>query len=50
MPVEAITDDQASARYGAAVEAWGERGWAKVASLCRWAVANGAALPFDCPR
>lgn len=31
-----------------AVETWGERGWRAVGRICRWAVANGATLPFEC--
>ncbi|WP_374534413.1 hypothetical protein [Phenylobacterium sp.] len=46
---EALTSDNALAEYDAAVEAWGERGWAAVARICRWAVTNGAQLPFKCP-
>lgn len=30
------------------LEAWGERGWAAVARICRWSVENGARLPFGC--
>lgn len=32
-----------------AFEAWGERGWAAVARLCRWAEANGA-VGLECPK
>lgn len=49
MPDAAITDDAAAAQYGSDVEAWGERGWAAVGRLCRWAAANGMAHPA-CPR
>jgi len=48
MPVEAITDDTVASRYNSAVEAWGERGWAAVGRLCRWAAGNGLAHP-ECP-
>ena len=48
MPVEAITDDTAAARYNSQIEAWGERGWSAVARLCRWAAGNGLAHPA-CP-
>ena len=47
MPVEAITDDTAAAAYSSSVESWGDRGWAAVGRLCRWAKANGEVL--DCP-
>lgn len=30
-------------------EAWGEEGWLRVGRICRWAVARGAELPFQCP-
>ncbi|WP_422057691.1 hypothetical protein [Sphingomonas sp.] len=43
-----VTDAKADERYRAEHEAWGRRGWASVARICRWAVANGAAL--DCPK
>lgn len=48
MPLEAITDDMAAARYSAAIETWGERGWAAVGRLCRWAADNKLPHP-DCP-
>lgn len=48
LPVEALASDNALAEHDAAVEAWGERGWAAVARLCRWAEASGAQLPFRC--
>jgi len=48
VPTEAIlTDAEAEARYNSAIEAWGERGWAQVARMCRWAVAHGSRVP--CP-
>lgn len=31
------------------VEAWGEDRDRAVARICRWAVTNGAELPFKCP-
>ena len=46
---EALASDNALAEHDAAVEAWGERGWAAVARICRWAQAGGADLPFRCP-
>ena len=46
---EALASDNALAEHDAAVEAWGERGWAAVARMCRWAQAGGANLPFRCP-
>lgn len=51
MPTDAIvTDAKAAAQYDADVESWGERGWNAIARICRWSVANGAHLPFDCPK
>lgn len=43
-----VTDAKADERYRAEHEAWGRRGWASVARICRWANANGAS--FDCPK
>ena len=48
-PVEIVTDAQAAARYDVEVESWGERVSRAGGRICRWAVANGAALPFACP-
>lgn len=45
---ETLASDGALAEHDAAVEAWGERGWAAVARICRWAETNGAGLPFRC--
>lgn len=41
--------DAALTAHDDAVEAWGERRDAAVARICRWAVENGARLPFQCP-
>ena len=41
---EAALDD-----HDSSVEAWGERGWAAVARLCRWAERNGMD-GLSCPR
>jgi len=51
LSVEAVASgsDTALALHDDAVEAWGERGWAAVGRICRWAQANGAPLPFKCP-
>lgn len=49
MPVEAIADDKAAARYSENLESWGERGWSQIARLCRWAATNGA-TGLDCPK
>jgi hypothetical protein len=46
---EAIESDAALTAHDDAVEAWGERGWAAIGRICRWAVENGAALSFRCP-
>ena len=48
--VEALASDNALAEHDAAVEAWGERGWAAVGRICRWAEDTGARLPFRCQR
>lgn len=37
-----LTDSNAAAEYDSAIEAWGERGWATVARICRWARAHGS--------
>lgn len=50
LSVEALGSDQALALHDDAVEAWGERGWAAVANICRWSVRSGASLAFRCPR
>ena len=42
-----LADDRAAAEYDSAVEAWGERGWAAVARICRWAARLGATV--NCP-
>lgn len=39
----ALDSEAALDAHDSAVEAWGERGWAAVTRLCRWAQANGAA-------
>jgi len=39
----------AGRRFENAKDAWGERGWAAVARLCRFHAALGMALPFECP-
>jgi hypothetical protein len=48
MPKAAITDDAVAAKYSSDLEAWGDRGWATVARLCRWAQANAMSHPI-CP-
>ena len=48
LEAEALASDNALAEHDAAVEAWGERGWAAVARICRWSEAGGAKLPFKC--
>ena len=50
LSVEALASDNALAEHDAAVEAWGERGWAAVGRICRWAEDTGAQLPFRCQR
>lgn len=44
-----LESDAALTDYDDAVLAWGERGWAAVGRICRWAVTSGADLPFRCP-
>lgn len=46
---EIVTSAQAAAEYDIAVEAWGETVSKAGGRICRWAVNNGAKLPFDCP-
>lgn len=46
---EALGSEAALDAHDTAVEVWGEEGWLTVARICRWAVGNGATLPFDCP-
>lgn len=48
LAIEALGSDNALSDHDAAVEAWGERGWATVARICRWAEAN-AAPRLNCP-
>ena len=44
-----LDSDAALTAHDDAVEAWGDRGWAAVGRICRWAVSSGADLPFRCP-
>ena len=44
----AIDSEAALDAHDVALEAWGERGWATVARLCRWAGRNGA-KGLSCP-
>lgn len=46
---EALTSEKALNDHEADVEAWGERGWAAVARLCRWSVQMGA-KGLNCPK
>lgn len=46
----AVESEAALDAHDIALETWGERGWAAVARICRWAEANGARLPVGCPR
>lgn len=43
-----VTSAAAAAEYDARLEGWGERGWATVARLCRWAGRNG--MTIECPQ
>jgi hypothetical protein len=45
---EDVDSEAALDRHDIALETWGERGWAAVGRLCRWAEANGA-RGLDCP-
>lgn len=44
----AIDSEATLEAHDNAVESWGERGWATVARLCRWAMDYGAE-GLDCP-
>jgi hypothetical protein len=48
-PAEIVTSAQAAALHDVAVESWGERVSRAGGRICRWAVDNGATLPFACP-
>jgi hypothetical protein len=48
-PAAIVTSAQAAAAYDIAVESWGERVSRAGGRICRWAVDNGAELPFACP-
>ena len=51
-PTDAIVTDQvADERFRADHEAWGRRGWAQVARICRQVESwqDGKQLPFECP-
>lgn len=42
---EVLESEEAANLYDSALEAWGERGWAAVARICRDAVRKGAPYP-----
>ena len=44
-PVEIVTSEAAADAYDIELELWGERGWATVGRVCRWAEDMGADLP-----
>lgn len=44
-----LESEAALDRHDIELELWGERGWAAVGRICRWAAENGADLGFDCP-
>ncbi len=48
MPAEAVRSEAAGIAHDIAVEGWGERGWATVGRLCRWAADNGM-KGLSCP-
>lgn len=37
-----LTSEKAANDYDASLEAWGERGWATVGRICKWAKEMGA--------
>lgn len=41
-----LTSAVAAEQFNSEIEGWGERGWAAVARICRWAKAHGS--PADC--
>lgn len=45
---EALTSEAALDAHDIALETWGERGWAAVGRICRWAVRNGLEKT-ECP-
>ncbi len=49
-PDAIVTSERAAAEYSATLEGWGERGWAQVARLCRWAAASGMTVTCPAPR
>ncbi|MBH9536930.1 hypothetical protein [Novosphingopyxis sp. YJ-S2-01] len=49
-PVAIVTSAKAAAEYDVAVESWGERLNAAGGRICRWALRNGAVLPFACTK
>ena len=48
MPPEAVRSEAVGIAHDIAVEGWGERGWATVGRLCRWAADNGM-KGLSCP-
>ena len=50
LAVEALSSEAALDQHDIAIEGWGEDGWKAVGRICRWSVANGNKLPFDCPK
>jgi hypothetical protein len=48
-PIEVVTSAKAAAEYDIEIELWGERLQSAGGRICRWAVDNGAVLPFNCP-
>jgi len=45
----ALESEAALDAHEIAIEGWGERRDRAVGRICRWAVTNGAILPFECP-
>lgn len=46
--IEDGESEKALIEHDDAIEAWGERGWAAVGRICRWAKANGLPDPVVC--
>tara|TARA_R110000868_G_scaffold32613_1_gene118684 strand:- start:1586 stop:1783 length:198 start_codon:yes stop_codon:yes gene_type:complete len=46
---EIVASAQAAAAFDVAIETWGDGVSAAGARICRWAIDNGAKLPFACP-
>lgn len=45
-----LWSEAAGERHDNAVEGWGENAQAQIGRLCRFFVAQGMPLPFECPK